>query len=127
MKLFRKELQKSYKNAKICHNCQGKFENKYVEDKKHRKVRDHCNYTRGFRGAAHSIYALKYSEPKKVPFHNGSNYDYHFTIKVLAEKFEKQFTCLGENSEKYITFTAPIEEEVTRNDKNGEEVTNNIS
>ena len=129
MKLLREEQQKSYKNAKICHNCQEKSENKYMEDKKHRKVADHCNYTRGSRGAAHSIYDLKYSVHKKVPiaFHNGSNYDYDFIIKELAEEFEKQFTCLGENTEKYITFTAPVEEEVTRIDYSGEEITKNIS
>ena len=64
---------------------------------------------------------------KKIPivFHNGSNYDYHFIIKELAEEFKKQFTCLGENTEKYIIFTVPIEKEVTRVDKNGEEVTKN--
>ena len=66
---------------------------------------------------------------KKIPivFHNGSNYDYHFIIKELAEEFKKQFTCLGENTEKYIIFTVPIEKEVTRVDKNGEEVTKNTS
>ena len=60
---------------------------------------------------------------KKVPigFYNGSNYDYHFIIKELAE----EFTCLGENTEKYITFTVPIEEEIARIDKNGEEITKN--
>ena len=35
--------------------------------------------------------------------------------------------CLGENIEKYITFTAPTKKEVTRIDKNGEEITKNIS
>ena len=46
---------------------------------------------------------------KNIPilFHNESNYDYHFIIKELAEEFKKQITCLGENNEKYITFTAP--------------------
>ena len=41
--------------------------------------------------------------PEKIliVFHNGSNYDYHFIIKELAEEFEKQFTCLGEITEKY--------------------------
>ena len=38
---------------------------------------------------------------KKIPvaFHNGSNYDYHFIIKELAEQFKNQFTCLEENTE----------------------------
>ena len=35
-------------------------------------------------------------------------------MKELAEKIEKQFTCLGENTEKYVTFTVPIEKKVTR-------------
>ena len=41
--------------------------------------------------------------------------------------FKKQFTCLEENTEKYITFTVPIEKEVTRIDKNGEEIAKNLS
>ena len=41
---------------------------------------------------------LKYRVPKKIPlaFHNGSNYDYNFIIKELAEEFKKPFTCFGE-------------------------------
>ena len=63
--------------------------------------------------------------PVKAPIviHDGSNYDYHFIKYELTE----EFTCLGENTEKYITFTVPIEKEVTRIDKNGEEITKNIS
>ena len=55
--------------------------------KKYLKVRDHCHYTGEYRGAANSICKLKYSVRKKIPivFHNGSNYDYHFIIKELAE------------------------------------------
>ena len=66
-------------------------------------VRDQCHYTEEYRGAAHGIYNLKYSVPKKIPvvFHNGRKYDYNFVIKELAEKFKKQFPCLGE---KYINF-----------------------
>ena len=100
-----------------------------MKDEKYREVRDHCHYTWEYRGAAHSIYNLKYSVLKKIPivFHNGSNYDYHFIIKELAEEFKKQFTCLGEHTKKYITFTVQIAKEVTRIHKNGEEVTKNIS
>ena len=54
--------------------------------------------------------------------HDGSNYDYHFVKKELAEEFIKQFASLGKN----ITFTVLIDKEVTRIDKNGEESTNNI-
>ena len=59
----------------------------------------------------HSICNLEYSVPKKIPivFYNGSSYDYNFIIKELAEEFRKQFTCLEENTKKYITFTVPIE------------------
>ena len=73
--------------------------------------RGHCHFTGEYRGAAHSICNSKYSVPKKIHivFHNGSNYDYHFIIKELAEEFKNQFTCLGENTEKYIIFTVPIE------------------
>ena len=37
--------------------------------------------------------------PHEIPvvFHNGSNYDYHFIIKELANKFDGQFECLREN------------------------------
>ena len=59
--------------------------------------------------------------PKEIPvvFHNGSTYDYHFIIKDLAEEFEGEFECLGENAEKYITFSAPIKKEITKKDKKG--------
>ena len=43
-------------------------------------------------------------------------------IKELAEEFKKQFTCLGENTEKYISFTILIEKKVLRIDKNEEEI-----
>ena len=48
-------------------------------------------------------------------------------LSELAEEFEKQFTCSGENTEKYITFTVSIEKEITRIDKNGKEITKKIS
>ena len=57
-----------------------------------------------------------------MAFHNGSNYDYHFIVKLFAEEFKKQFTCLGENTEKYVNFTVPMKKEVTRIDKNGEKL-----
>ena len=52
--------------------------------------------------------------------HNGSDYDY-FIIKKLANEFEGQFECLGENTEKYKTFSGLIQKEVTKIDKDGHE------
>ena len=100
-----------------------------MKDNKYHKVRDHYHYTGKYRGAGYSICNLKYSVPKKIPivFHNGSNYDYYFIKKELAEEFKKQFTCLEESTEKYITFTVPTEKEVTRIGKNGEEITKHLS
>ena len=62
-----------------------------MKDKKYCNARKHCHYTGEYRDAANKICNLKYSVPKKVPivFNNGSNYDYHFVIKELAEEFEK--------------------------------------
>ena len=62
------------------------------------------------RGAARSICNLRYKVPHEIPvkIHNGSKYDYHFIIKELAEEFKGQFECLGEKSEKYISFSVPI-------------------
>ena len=45
-------------------------------------------------------------------FQNGSTYDYRFIIKELAKEFEGQSECLGENTEKYITFSVPIKKEL---------------
>ena len=59
-------------------------------------------------------------------FHNGSNYNYQFKITELAEEFEGQLACLGENTEKHIKFLVPIEKEVKRPGKNVEEITKAI-
>ena len=48
-------------------------------------------------------------------------------IKALAKIFEGEFTCLGENSEKYKTFLVPMTKEVERIDKNIKEITKTIS
>ena len=41
---------------------------------------------------------MKIEFPDEIPvvLHNGSNYDYHFIIKELAEEFKGHFECLGE-------------------------------
>ena len=60
-------------------------------------------------------------------FHNGSTYDHHFIKNELAEEFEGEFECLGENTEKYITFPVPIKKEITKKDKDGNDKITKIS
>ena len=111
--------KESYINQQLCHICEKKFcsDNNSDEYKKMRKVKDHCHYTGKYRGAAHSKCNLNYKIVKEVPvlFHNGSVYDYHFIIKCLAREFIGNFECLGENTEKYISFTVPVKKVI--NDK----------
>ena len=95
----------------------------------YQKVSEYCHYTGKYRRAAHSICNWKFNLPNEIPviFHNGSIYDYHFIIKILANEFEGQFECLGENTEKYKTFSVPIEKEITKIDKDGNESVVTIS
>ena len=132
-----KKKEKNYNNKKVCYICKKEFDK---SDKKHYKVRDHCHYTGKYRGAAHNICNLRYKIPKEIPivFHNGSTYDYHFIIKELVKEFEGNFNgstydyhfiikelvkefegnfeCLGENTEKYITFSVPIKKKIENKD-----------
>ena len=106
-----------YNKPKVCYICKKEFDNN-DNDKKQQKVRDHCHYTGKYRGAAHNICNLRYKVPKEIPvvFHNGSTYDYHFIIKELVKEFKVNFECLGENTEKYITFSVPIKKKIENKD-----------
>ena len=108
--------EKYHNKQKVCYICKKEFN---TNDKKHYKIKDHCHYTGKYRGAAHNICNLRYKIPKEIPivFHNGSTYDYHFIIKELIKEFEGNFECLGENTEKYITFSTPLKKEIKNNNK----------
>ena len=49
---------------------------------------------------------MNYKITKNIPIvsHNLSSYDSHFIIKELANEFDGELECLGENTEKYISF-----------------------
>ena len=87
--------------------------------RKYRKVRDHCHCTGKFKGVAHNNCNIRHEIPKDIPiiFHNASTYDYHFIIEQLAIEFKGKFDCLGEYTEKYITFSAPIYKKKNDNDE----------
>ena len=115
-----KEEKINYNDQQICYISKKEFEktdttkSSSLERKKHHKVRDHCHYTGNYRGAAHNVCNLRYKVPKEIPvgFHNGSTYDYHFIIKELVKEFQGNFDCLGENTEKYITFSVPLKKKI---------------
>ena len=100
-----------YNEQEIRYICKKEFDK---SDQKNYKVRDHCHYTGKYKSAAHNIYNLRYEISKEVPvvIYNGSTYDYHFILKELVKEFEEKFECLGENTEKYITFSAPIKKKI---------------
>ena len=51
------------------------------------------------------LFLKKFNFGFSIPFHFNFKFhiDFHFIIKELAEEIKKQVTCLGENTEKYIT------------------------
>ena len=118
-----KKQGKMHNKQQVWYICKKRFS---TDDGKKRyfKVKDHCHFTGKYRGAAHDICDLKYKISKEIPvvFHNGSTYYYYFIIKELAEEFEGQFECLGENIEKYITLSVPIKKQLD----NGKTITYKI-
>ena len=75
---------KSYKKQKLCYVSKKGFSTD-DDNKNYHKVRDHWHYAGKYRGTAHSICNLRYKTPKETPvvFHNGSTYDYHFTLRKI--------------------------------------------
>ena len=112
---------KSYEKQNVCYICKKEFntdENDKNAFELYHKVRHHCHYTGKFKETAHSICNLGYKTPKEIPvvFHNSSAYDCHFIINQLAKEFDSHLDCLGEDTEKYITFSVSISKELD-NDK----------
>ena len=93
------EENRSYENKKRCCIYRKLF------TKDNEKVRDHCHFTGKYRGAGHSKCDMNYKIIKDIPivFHNAS-YDSHFIIKELANEFEGEIECLGENTENGIIY-----------------------
>ena len=91
-----KEELKPHQHAKVCYICGKTILHKFAKNKNYQEVRHK------YRGAAHSNCNLKFNVPNLIPadFHNGSNYDNHFTTSELVNKFDGKLGCLGENTEK---------------------------
>ena len=77
-----------YDYSTNCHICN--------EDLGEDRVRDHCQLSRKFRGAAHEVCNLKYEVPTFSPvvFHNLSGYNSYLFIKILENLKIYQFINL---------------------------------
>ena len=125
MKELTDVLQREHETAEKCHIYLKEF-----NDRRNRKVRDHCHYTGLYRGAAHNDCNLKYKIPDNIPivFHNLSGYDAHLFIKELGKRFNKNDVgVIAESKYKYISFNVKINVKLAwvRN-KDGKEVHKNI-
>ena len=80
------EENRSYENQRLRHVCKKLF------NKDDKKVKDHCQFTGKYRGAAHNGCNMNYKITKTIPFvfHNLSSYDGHFIIKNCLKKMIKK-------------------------------------
>ena len=97
-------------------SCQNNPENSYTEKKVKHKPSGYawCSIC-SFDTTKNGLYFYR-GKDKEIPvvFHNGSTYDYHFIIKLLAEEFKGEIECLGENTEKYITFQCHLKKKTAK-------------
>ena len=92
-----KEELRLHQHARSYSICGERILQKLAKNKKYPKVRHHCHYKGKYRGLTPNICNLKV-------FHKGSDYDYHFTIKELANQFEGKFEYLGATYRKVKNF-----------------------
>ena len=111
-----------YNEQETCHICEDKFgededDKDYINRK---KVKNHCHYTGKLTGAAHSKCNLYYKVQKEIPLKiPNPGCDTHFVMNQLTIEFDREINCIGDNMEKYITFSVPIKKELN----NGKTVT----
>ena len=98
-----KEDEEEYRINNIC-----RFFEKNIESD---KVRDHCHLTGNYRGPAHSICNINFTQDHSnfIPFifQNFSNYDCHMFFKKLVDKKNDKvkFDIIPETNEEYISVT----------------------
>ena len=105
MKPLTTKQWRKFNRGRKCHICFKEFE---LDNP---KVRDHCHYTRSYRGPGHRNCNLTYKIPLYIPivFHNLSGYDAHLTIRELGKKFDTGVIgVIAENKEKYISFHVDV-------------------
>ena len=94
------EEEERFQLSNICWICNKLFD---VSDD---KVRDHCQVTGKYRGAAHWSCNVSFKMTKKIPviFHNIDRYVSHLIFKKLS-KFNVKRSFILNRLEKYMAFT----------------------
>lgn len=95
------ENEQSFKDATHCHICETPFSADTV------RVRDHCQLTGAYSGAACQPCNINCKQPTYVPvvFHDLRSYDSHIICASLGLFKEEEVTCIASNTEKYISLT----------------------
>ena len=113
-----KKMNYTLNIKRVCYICKKEF-SIHNDNKKYYQVQYHSHYTGKYKGVAQNLlvtYNTRHQKKIPVVCHNGCKYDHNFTITELEKEFEGQFNKgLGENAEKYITFSVSINKEL----KNG--------
>ena len=94
MMIFGEKEKERFDKETKCWICKEKFTNDFKND----KYRDHCHFTGRYRGAAHNLCNLKHKKPNFTPvvFHNLSGYDSHLFIKNIGFS-EGNIDCIPNN------------------------------
>lgn len=87
---------------------------KFAKAKNYQRVGEHYHFTRKYRGTAHSLCNLRFNVLNEIPvvFHNGSNYDYYFILKELANAFARKMSW--ENTKMYKTLSLSTGKEIAK-------------
>ena len=100
--IMSEEEEHLFQKSNSCWICKELIDN----DENDPKVRDHCNVTGKFGGAAHWNCNINFQFAKRVPviFHNLRGYDSHLIFNEL-DKFDVKITVIPNGLEKYMTFS----------------------
>ena len=97
--IMNEEEEYLFQQSNSCSICEKLIDN---DDE---KVRDHCQVTGKFRGAAHRSCNINFQLTKKIPviFHNLRGYDSHLIFNEL-DKFDVKINVIPNGLEKYMAF-----------------------
>ena len=127
---LRKEELKSYQDLKVCSICREKSLKSLLKIKITEKSQI-IVITQVNIEAEHIVFVIQNLTCVYKSLHFFITVqiikELEFIIKELQNEFEEQFECLGENKEKWKTLSVPIKKEITKIDKDGNEVVVNIS